>query len=55
MEMKDLRLLACANLKRILPKPNIQADNGIWRISAGGDYEASLLLLDDFWNDRKVS
>jgi uncharacterized protein YtpQ (UPF0354 family) len=43
--------LALANLHRLLP--NIEARqgaSGIFLISAGGDYEASLLLADSIWS-----
>jgi uncharacterized protein YtpQ (UPF0354 family) len=54
LELKELRPLACTNLKRLLPEPDIQVDNGIYRIKAGGDYDASLILLEDFWNFAKI-
>jgi uncharacterized protein YtpQ (UPF0354 family) len=54
MEMKELRPLACANLRRMLPDPDIQPQNGLYRIMANGDYDACLLLLDDFWNSAKI-
>ncbi len=53
LELKDLRQTACQNLDRILPQPRIEARNGVYRISAGGDYDASLLLLDSIWNGSK--
>jgi len=54
VERKDLRKLACSNLERVLPVPDIQFQNGIYRIRAGGDYEASLLLMDSFWDASKL-
>jgi uncharacterized protein YtpQ (UPF0354 family) len=54
MELKELRPLACANLSRILPEPDFQPQNGLYRIMANGDYDACLLLLDDFWNSAKI-
>jgi uncharacterized protein YtpQ (UPF0354 family) len=53
IERKDLRTLACQNLKRLLPKIERHGANGLYMISAGGDYEASLLLLDSIWTDMK--
>jgi uncharacterized protein YtpQ (UPF0354 family) len=54
LDLKQLGLLACANLKRLLPEPDIRADNGLYRIMAGGNYDACLLLLDDFWDIAKI-
>lgn len=53
IERKELRTLACENLKRLLPKIERQGANGLFMITAGGDYEASLLLLDSIWSDIK--
>jgi uncharacterized protein YtpQ (UPF0354 family) len=50
---KELRTLACENLKRLLPKIERHGTNGLFMIVAGGDYEASLLLLDSIWDDMK--
>jgi len=46
----ELRALAVANLKRMLPK--IEMHNGplVSMITAGGSYEASLLLMDEIWS-----
>lgn len=52
---KDLRKLAVANLGRILPKVEMrQHDDAFALLSAGGDYEASLLLFDDIWNGGQI-
>jgi len=48
---KELRNLACENLKRLLPKIERRGANGLYMITAGGDYEASILLLDSVWTD----
>lgn len=50
IERKALRALACANLKRLLPKIESHGANGIYVVTAGGTYEASLLLLDSLWD-----
>lgn len=50
---KDLRASALANLQRLLPKIEVHGGNGYYMVSAGGDYEASLLLLDSFWRDDR--
>jgi uncharacterized protein YtpQ (UPF0354 family) len=46
----ELRALACENLQRLLPKIERRGTNGVYMLTAGGDYEASLLLLDAMWN-----
>jgi uncharacterized protein YtpQ (UPF0354 family) len=51
----DLRALAVKNLLRILPKiERRQHDDAFSIISAGGDYEASLLLVDDIWSSGEI-
>src|SRR5262249_49160668 len=45
----DVRALAVANLRRLLPKIELRAGPLVSMILAGGNYEASLLLLDDVW------
>jgi len=43
------------NLKRRLPKIEMRAArDGLFLISAGGDYEASLLLFDDVWSTGQI-
>jgi uncharacterized protein YtpQ (UPF0354 family) len=51
LERNELRKLACENLKRLLPKIERRGTNGFYMLTAGGDYEASLLLLDSVWSD----
>jgi uncharacterized protein YtpQ (UPF0354 family) len=51
IDRKGLRTLACGNLMRLLPKIERHGSNGLYMITAGGDYEASLLLLDTIWTD----
>lgn len=46
---EELRVLACANLRRLLPKIERMGTNGLYLFAAGGDYEASLLLFDTIW------
>lgn len=54
-DRKALRALAVANLRRLLPKVEMRAaQDGFFLISAGGDYEASLLLLDDIWSAGQI-
>jgi uncharacterized protein YtpQ (UPF0354 family) len=50
-----LRSLAVANLRRILPPVEMRSGPLISMLTAGGDYDASLLLLDDLWSAEKLS
>lgn len=50
LKRADLRALACRNLERLLPALEVVGKHGIYRLGAGGDYEASLLLLDSVWS-----
>lgn len=45
---EELRVLACANLKRLVKVERV-GSNGLFMFTAGGDYEASLLLFDTIW------
>jgi uncharacterized protein YtpQ (UPF0354 family) len=49
---KELRAIAISNLKKIVPKIEIQKGPVLSMVTAGGDYEASLLLFDDLWTDE---
>jgi uncharacterized protein YtpQ (UPF0354 family) len=51
---EKLRALAVENLKRILPKIEMRVIGDVSIISAGGDYEASLLLLDEIWSGGQI-
>ncbi len=53
IDRKELRSLACDNLKRLLPKIERHGANGLFMLTAGGDYEASLLLIDSIWSDMQ--
>jgi len=52
LERKDLRALACENLKTILPELGVHGGEGIYMLSAGGDYESSLLLFSSMWDKK---
>jgi uncharacterized protein YtpQ (UPF0354 family) len=54
IERRELRSLACANLKRLLPKIERHGANGFYMVTAGGNYEASLLLLDSIWSGGQM-
>ena len=51
---QELRALAVDNLKRILPKIEMRGDDHVLLVSAGGDYEPSLLLIDEIWSGGQV-
>lgn len=53
---KELRARAISNFRRELPKIQImKVDDALSIISVGGgDYSASLLLLDDIWSDGRI-
>ena len=47
--------LALVNLGRLLPKIEMRPGaDGLWLISAGGDYEASLLLAGGIWSSGQI-
>lgn len=55
VDRKDLRKLAVDNLEKLLPKIEMANIDGILTVfSAGGDYEASLLLFDHIWSSGQV-
>lgn len=55
LKREELRRLAVKNLKAILPDIEVRSGNGVFMISAGGNYEASLLLADGFWREKKIA
>ena len=52
---EQIRELALENLRARTPDREIGVINGAWMITAGGNFEASLLLDEDLWNDPKFS
>lgn len=50
----ELRPLAVENLRRLLPEIELHRSPTVTMITAGGSYEASLLLLDEVWSDEIV-
>lgn len=50
----ELRLLAVENLRRLLPEIELHRSPTVTMITAGGSYEASLLLLDEVWSGKIV-
>jgi uncharacterized protein YtpQ (UPF0354 family) len=55
IERRELRQLAFENLERLLPKIERHGTNGLYMITAGGDYEASLLLIDSIWSGGQLA
>lgn len=54
IQRTELKSLASENLKQVLPKIEREdLGGGLYHLSAGGDYDASLLLLDSVWDDMK--
>ena len=54
LSREELRSLAVANLKRVLPKIEMGRVGDVALMSAGGNYEASLLLIDDIWSSGQI-
>lgn len=54
-DQKELRKLAVDNLMRLLPRAMMENIGDVTIIRAGGDYEASLLLLDHLWTGGKIN
>ncbi|HEY8336214.1 MAG TPA: DUF1444 family protein [Tardiphaga sp.] len=54
-DRRTLRARAIANLKRILPKIEMHPTAEGWAtITAGGNYEPSLLLVDEMWSRGQI-
>ncbi len=54
LSRQELRALAVENLIRILPKIEMRDADGVILMSAGGDYEPSLLLVDHIWSSGQI-
>jgi uncharacterized protein YtpQ (UPF0354 family) len=52
---ESLRPLAVRNLRALLPEVQVLGAEGLYLITAGGNYEASLLLFETFWRERKLN
>ncbi|RZK42267.1 MAG: DUF1444 family protein [Hymenobacter sp.] len=48
----SLECIALRNLSKILPSVERKGNNGLYMITAGGNYEASLLLLPSLWKKK---
>ncbi len=54
LNLERLRPLAVRNLRALLPQVQVLGSDGLYLISAGGNYEASLLLFETLWRTRKL-
>ncbi len=54
IKRSELKTLAIENLIRILPKVGMGRDGDMFIMTAGGDYDASLLLLDHIWTSGQI-
>lgn len=50
MSVEALHKLALANLKKFFPAPTITEKAGVYQIRCDGNYDASLILLNEFWD-----
>jgi uncharacterized protein YtpQ (UPF0354 family) len=55
LKRAELRALAVRNLKGLLSAIELEGGNGLYMITAGGDYEASLILVDDLWTGESIA
>lgn len=54
LTQQALRPLALENLMRLLPQIQLHSAGPVSMLTAGGNYEASLLLVKEFWSAGKV-
>jgi uncharacterized protein YtpQ (UPF0354 family) len=56
LDRSELKGLALENLERLLPKIDIHGTEevGVYMITAGGNYEASLLLMNSIWKSSSL-
>jgi uncharacterized protein YtpQ (UPF0354 family) len=54
VKKEELRALAVANLRNLIARMELHTGPQVSMITAGGDYEASLLLFDDLWSGGKL-
>ena len=54
VDKSQLRTLAMKNLRALLPAPEKRGGGGTWMLTLpkmGGNFEASLLLVDEIWDE----
>lgn len=54
LKQSDLKPLAIANLKKMLPQIQIGDLSPLLRLAADGTYDASLLLFDEIWSGGQI-
>lgn len=54
LDRSGLRALAVANLKRQMPEIEVYREEVFSMVAAGGTYEASILLFEDFWKGERA-
>ena len=54
VSQEELRNLAVTNLKALLPRIELSEIPPMLMLTAGGDYEASLLLFDSIWSSGQI-
>lgn len=52
LNLKELKRIAIENLKRILPPIERHGEGPVYKLTAGSDYVASLLLFEDLWAEQ---
>ena len=50
MSVEELHKTAVENLKKLFPAPDMQEANGVYRVTCGGNYDVSLILVDEIWD-----
>ena len=50
----SLQSIALRNLDNVLPEIQIMGGNGYYMLTAGGNYETSLILLSDIWTNKNL-
>lgn len=54
LKREELRSLAVTNLRKLLPDIKIHGSPQLYMMTAGGTYEASLLLAEGIWKDGQI-
>jgi uncharacterized protein YtpQ (UPF0354 family) len=54
LQISDLRPLAVTNLLRLVPDIKIEGSDGTYMVTAGGDYEACLVLARSLWEGGRM-
>ena len=52
--LDELRAIAMDNLRRRATGRMVTGSDGLYLISAGGNIDASLILLDEVWKDARL-